>query len=157
MRNPGKIKNKSKRTEVYAKYKTQKKRLKQKLRQQHVKETEALGEEAPAKQIPKTIENMREKDETFIQAADDEINGDEQDDEFAPYYSNIKTPKIMISTRPNCSRKLYPFIGDLMQMIPNAFYYPRGAHLVSELCKHAASKDFTHLIILAERKKVCEG
>lgn len=34
----------------------------------------------------------------------------------------------MITTRPKCSSKLFPFIGDLMQLVPNAFYYPRGAY-----------------------------
>lgn len=51
MKNPGKIRNKVKRTEVYAKYKQQKKRIKKKLREEHVKEIEALGEEAPPKQV----------------------------------------------------------------------------------------------------------
>jgi len=32
----------------------------------------------------------------------------------------------MLTTRPKCSRKLYDFVGDLMRMIPNAYYYPRG-------------------------------
>lgn len=108
-------------------------------------------------QIPDTIENTRIKDDTYIQSEDDEINGDELDDEFAPYYKNEKQPKIMITTRPKCSRKLYPFIGDLMQMVPNAFYYPRGTYTISELSDFATSKKFTHIIVLAERSKVCEG
>ncbi len=83
-------------------------------------------------QIPKTIENLRVKDETFVQNEDEEINGDENDDEFAPYYRNEATPKIMITTRPNCSRKLFPFISDLLHLIPNAFYYPRGTPLSFE-------------------------
>ena len=79
-------------------------------------------------QIPKTIENQRKLDASFIpkDTADLEIVKDELDDEFRLYYSDKKHPKIMITTRPKCSRKLYPFIADLMQMIPNSFYYPRG-------------------------------
>jgi ribosome production factor 1 len=78
--------------------------------------------------IPKTIENQRKIDDSYIpkDAIDHEIINDEQDDEFCSYYTNERRPKIMITTRPKCSKKLYPFIGDLMQMIPNAFYYPRG-------------------------------
>lgn len=68
-------------------------------------------------------------DETLIQPDDEEILGDEKDDEFAKYFSNELKPKIMLTTRPKCSRKLFPFIGDLMQMIPNCFYYPRGKKL----------------------------
>lgn len=126
VKNPSDIKNKVKRTMMYAKYKSQKKKLKKKLREERVAEVEALGEAAPPKQIPKTIENTREVDDTLVQPDDEEVAGDEADDEFAKYFSNEVKPKIMLTTRPNCSRKLFPFIGDLMQMIPNAFYYPRG-------------------------------
>lgn len=188
VKNPSKIKNKMKRSEVYAKYKSQKSKLKKKLREDRVKETEALGDKAPPKQIPKTIENMRKGDDTLVKADDLEVVGDEKDDEFAEYYSNEKKPKIMISTRPKCSRKLFPFIGDLMQMIPNAFYYPRSmyffgsfthfVHIISltflfylhnfqinllehstvdEMAKQAIEKGFTHLVILAEKHKECNG
>jgi ribosome production factor 1 len=126
MKNPSQIKNKSKRAEVYAKYKQQKKKQKKQLRQERTAETEALGEKAPPKQVPRTIENTRLSEETTVKRNDDEVGGDEKDDEFSSYFSNELKPKIMISTRPKCSRKLFPFIGDLMQMIPNAFYYPRG-------------------------------
>jgi ribosome production factor 1 len=157
VKNPSGIKNKMKRAEVYAKYKTQKSKLKKKLREDRVKEVEALGEKAPPKQIPKTIENMRKADETMVRADDVEVLGDEKDDEFAAYYSNEMKPKLMISTRPKCSRKLYPFIGDLMQMIPNAFYYPRKHYSMEEMIKQAMDKGFTHLVILAEKQKACNG
>ena len=51
MKNPSKIRNKIKRTEIYTKYKQQKKRIKKKLREEHVKEIEELGEAAPPKQV----------------------------------------------------------------------------------------------------------
>lgn len=149
MRNPGKIGNKAKRSEVYAKYKDQKKKLKKKLRELRNAEVEALGEAAPPKQIPRTIENTRAKDVTMVnEESIDEVLGDEQDDEFAPYFDSSKKPKIMITTRPKCSRKLFLFISDLMQLIPNAFYYPRKEFTVKELVKYAGNKSFTHLIIL---------
>lgn len=63
----------------------------------------------------------------------------------------------MITTRPKCSKKLYPFIGDLMQMIPNAFYYPRESKLVNEMATWATEKGFTHIIVLSEKQKQCDG
>ncbi len=78
----------------------------------------------------------------------------------------------MITTRPKCSKKLYDFIGDLMQMIPNAFYYPRGSLIsneylhsnllvgnltVEKMREYAESKEFTHLLVLSEKSKVCNG
>lgn len=157
MRNPSQIKNKAKRSEVYAKFKEQKKKLKKKLREMKVAEVEALGAAAPPKQIPTTIENTRNFDATFVKDDDLEIVGDEKDDEFSSYFTNEKKPKIMISTRPKCSRKLFLVIADLMQMIPNAFYYPREQYTVKELCDYAMGRNFTHLVILGEKKKVCNG
>lgn len=109
-------------------------------------------------QVPRTIESTRLSDETTVTPGDSEVFGDEKDDEFAVHYSNEKVriymyavllkqsiqskihcvirmrvtfqkAKVMITTRPKCSRKLYDFIKDLMQMIPNAFYYPRGTSI----------------------------
>jgi ribosome production factor 1 len=157
MRNPSKIRNKVKRTEVYQKYKQQKSKIKKELRAQRQREVEELGDKAPPKQVPNTIENQRVEDPTHVYPEDGDIVEDEKDDEFAQYYSNEKRPKIMITTRPKCSNKLFPFIGDLMQMIPNAFYYPRETHLVKEMCDFAHNKKFTHLLVLAERNKECEG
>ena len=130
VKNPSAIGNKAKRAVVYAKYKMEKKKTKKILRAERVKETEALGDKAPPKQVPNTLESMREIDETSVKADDQEVVGDERDDEFAAYYSNEKKPKIMITTRPKPSRKLFPFIGDLMQMIPQSFYYPRERFVV---------------------------
>jgi len=157
VKNPSKIKNKVKRTEMFAKYKQQKKKLKKSLKLERIKEVEALGEEAPPKQVPRTIDNSREVDETLVQPDDEEIIGDERDDEFAKYFSNEVKPKIMLTTRPKCSKRLFSFIGDLMQMIPNTFYYPRDTHLVKDLAQYANNKGFTHLIILSEKAKVCNG
>ena len=51
MRNPGKIRNKIKRTEVFAKYKKVKQKIKKKIKAEHVKEIEELGDAAPPKQV----------------------------------------------------------------------------------------------------------
>ena len=157
MRNPSKIKNKAKRAEVYSKYKQQKKKTKKSLKEQRVKEESSLGELAPPKQVPRTIENSREIDETTVAADDEEVIGDEKDDEFVKYFSNEVKPKLMVTTRPKCSKKLYTFIGDLMQMIPNAFYHPRGTQLVADMVKFASSKQFSHLVVLSEKQKKCNG
>ncbi len=92
MKNPGKIKNKVKRTEVYAKYKIEKSKKKKRLRDEKKKNEEELGKFAPKREIPKTLENMRKFDETKVKDTnnliDDEILEDEKDDEFAKYFNN---------------------------------------------------------------------
>ena len=157
VKNPSKIGNKAKRAQVYTKYKTEKKKTKKVLKAERVKEVEALGEQAPPKAVPRTIENMRELDQTTVRPDDEEVFGDEKDDEFAAYYANEKKPKIMITTKPKPSRKLFPFIGDLMQLIPQSFYYPRESHEVSAMATNADMKGFTHLVILSEKNKECNG
>jgi ribosome production factor 1 len=77
MKNPSKIRNKIKRNEIYAKYKQQKKKIQKKLKDERIKEVAELGEDAPPKQVARTIENTRDIDETTIDANDDEIMGDE--------------------------------------------------------------------------------
>ena len=146
VKQPSKISNKIKRTEVYQKYKTQKKISKKKNKLEKKKLIEELGEAAPPKQIPRTIENTRLLNENIVLPNDEEVLGDEKDDEFSKYYSNEKKPKIMITTRPKCSKKLFTFIGDLMQMIPNAFYYPRGNIVILNISQTYFSTIFDHTL-----------
>ena len=57
--NPGRIRNKLKRSEMYSKYLLEKKAQKKQTRIQREKEAEALGEEAPKRSTPKTLDNTR--------------------------------------------------------------------------------------------------
>jgi ribosome production factor 1 len=85
------------------------------------------------------------------------VFGDEAGDEFASIFANVESPKIMITTRPRPSKTLFRFIGDLMNCFPKAFYYPRKTFDVKQICGFAANKKFTHLIVLGERAKKCNG
>ncbi|BBG97749.1 Ribosomal RNA processing Brix domain protein [Prunus dulcis] len=76
---PSMIKNKEKRSAIHAKLKQQKKlekRKKAKARDAAEKRALELGEELPAKKIPKTIENTREFDETVCKPDDEERGPD---------------------------------------------------------------------------------
>ncbi|VDL81993.1 unnamed protein product [Nippostrongylus brasiliensis] len=61
---------------------------------------EALGDEAPAKEVPKTIESTREYDETMVQENDDEVEHDEAHDEFAQYFNREVSPRVLITMSP---------------------------------------------------------
>lgn len=157
--NPSHIKNKIKRQEVMAKYRKEKKELKKANRATRQREREELGERAPPKLEPRTIDNTREPEITMVAADgdDDEVIGDEADDEFASIFANDETPKLMITTRPFPSGELYHFIKDLMELIPNAFYYKRGTFDLKDIVQFATNKHFTHLVVLSEKSKVCNG
>ena len=65
---------------------------KRKVREEH-------GEEAAPKGVTNTIESMRVKDETIVTDADDEeIKGEQSIDEFASYFNNETTPRILLTT-----------------------------------------------------------
>jgi ribosome production factor 1 len=158
LRNPGHIKNKLKRSEVYGKYLLQKKAQKRQSRIQRQKEAEALGDDVQVpKQTPKTLENTREVEPTMVKQDDVEVLGDEADDEFADYFSDTVRPKILVTTRPRPSSNLFHFIGDLMRFFPQLFYYPRKHFSVKDICEFAGKRNFTHLMVLSEKSKVCNG
>eukprot|EP00590_Aulacoseira_subarctica_P004990 CAMPEP_0172430248 /NCGR_PEP_ID=MMETSP1064-20121228/53700_1 /TAXON_ID=202472 /ORGANISM="Aulacoseira subarctica , Strain CCAP 1002/5" /LENGTH=338 /DNA_ID=CAMNT_0013176179 /DNA_START=201 /DNA_END=1217 /DNA_ORIENTATION=+ len=157
--NPGHIRNKLKRSEVYGKYLLEKKAQKRKDRLKRAKEAEALGEDvAVEKKQPRTLENTREKEETMVQPDDDEVLlVEDANDEFAPYFSDDIRPKLLITTRPRPSKELFHFIADLMQLIPQSFFYPRKSYSIKDIVGYASNKKFTHVIVLSEKSKVCNG
>jgi ribosome production factor 1 len=158
MNNPGHIKNKLKRSEVYGKYLLEKKVAKRQKRILRAKEAEALGDDVPTpKQTPRTLENAREVEHTMVKQDDVEILGDEASDEFADYFADTVRPKILITTRPRPSSNLFHFIGDLMRFFPQLYYYPRKHFSVKDICEFAGKREFTHLMVLSEKSKVCNG
>lgn len=104
-----------------------------------------------AKGVTKTIESMRKKDETFIDGPDEEIDGQEAVDEFADYFSENKPPKLMITTSRRPSGRLFDFLKDLKQAIPNCFYYERKNFKIKDIVKWAAKKEFTNLLVFEEK------
>jgi len=156
-RNPGHITNKLKRSEMYGKYLQQKRAQKKEARLKREKEAEALGETVVKKQTPKTIDSTREVEPTLVEHGDAEIAGDEADDEFSAYFVDGVSPKVLITTRPRPSQNLFYFIADLQNLIPNLHFYPRKSYSVKEICRFAANRDFTHLIVLSEKSKACNG
>ena len=147
------IKNKQKRTAEFVKAKAEKKKETKKRRAAREEERRVLGDAAPPKPKPTTQEEHREYDDTVVLQNDDEVHGDEKEDEFEPYYNHTKIPKIMMTTRPRPSKNAFLFLSELQGMIPNSFVYKRGDYNIREICDLAASKGFTHLIVLNETNK----
>mmetsp|Transcript_7109 Transcript_7109/g.19895 ORF Transcript_7109/g.19895 Transcript_7109/m.19895 type:complete len:354 (-) Transcript_7109:969-2030(-) len=157
-RNPSHIANKMKRSEQYGKYLQQKKAARKDAKLKREKEAEELGEDViKAKKEPRTLENTRELEPTMVSSEDPEVLADEGDDEFAPYFSSTEKPKILITTRPFPSQSLFYFIADLQKMIPSLHFYPRKKFSIKEICHFASNRNFTHLIVLSEKSKVCNG
>lgn len=157
-RNPGHIKNKLKRSEMYGKYLLEKKMKKREMRMKQAKEASELGTDiSTMKQAPKTLDNTREVEPTRVQPHDEEVMGDEAHDEFAEYFTDTIRPKILITTRPYPSAKLFHFVADLMRFFPQLYFYPRKHFSIKEIIDQSGKKDFTHLMVLSEKSKVCNG
>ena len=118
---------------------------KQKIRAEH-------GEEAAPKGVTKTIESMRVKDETIITDADDEeIKGEHNIDEFASYFNNETTPRILMTTNRRPNGKLFGFLKEVKSVFPGVEYYERKNHLVKEMIEQAKERGFTDLMLFYEK------
>ena len=174
MSNPSQIRNKFKRAQVMVQFRKRKREEKKEAQKQRREalvraqdeDPESLEPGAtdsptpasiPQALVPRTLESTREVEVTAVTAADAEIAADEADDEFARVFDSSETPKIMLTTRPQPSGELFHFLREWMDMLPNAFYYPRGSYDIKDICVYAANKKFTHLMVLSEQHKVCNG
>ncbi|KAA3458840.1 ribosome production factor 1-like [Gossypium australe] len=153
---PSSIKNKEKRSAVHAKLKHQKKldkRKKLKARDATAKRALELGEEPPPKQIPRTIENTREADETVCMPDDEELFAGNDADEFSAVLKQDRTPKILITTCRFNSTRGPAFITELLSVIPNSHYYKRGTYDLKKIVEYANNKEFTSIIVVHTNRR----
>ncbi|XP_038995824.1 ribosome production factor 1-like [Hibiscus syriacus] len=153
---PSSIKNKEKRSAVHAKLKHQKKlekRKKLKARDAAAKRAIELGEEPPQKQIPRTIENTREADETVCMPDDEELFAGNDADEFSAILKQDRTPNILITTCRFNSTRGPAFINELLSVIPNAHYFKRGTYDMKKIVEYANNKEFTSIIVVHTNRR----
>lgn len=147
---PSAIPNKMKRSEVYQKIKAEKKRLKSQERNKRQKERAKLGDKAPPKLEPRTIENTREFDETIVKPDDAEVIEDEAVDEFSAFFRGEKTPKILFTTSQKPTKTSFTFIEDLLKVIPNSSFRKRGTFELKKIVTWAKEREYTALIVINE-------
>ncbi|XP_042039225.1 ribosome production factor 1-like [Salvia splendens] len=153
---PSAIKNKEKRSEVHAKLKHQKKlekKKKAKVREAAEKQALELGEEPPARPVPRTIENTRELDETVCKPDDEELFAGNDADEFSCILKEERTPKVLITTSRFHSSRGPAFIDELISVIPNAHYHKRGTYDLKKIVEYANNKDFTSIIVVHTNRR----
>eukprot|EP00928_Gymnodinium_smaydae_P061734 TRINITY_DN45756_c0_g1_i1.p1 TRINITY_DN45756_c0_g1~~TRINITY_DN45756_c0_g1_i1.p1 ORF type:complete len:357 (+),score=80.11 TRINITY_DN45756_c0_g1_i1:61-1071(+) len=149
------IKNKQKRSQMVHLMKKEAKKQKAKARRGR-KEAEARGEDVE-RQEPRSIDKMREPDETIVPPDDSEVEDDEAMDEFEKYFAQGKTPKILLTTQRSPSSKCFDFMKELIHVIPNCYYWPRKDFAFKKICEYAAAKDFTDVVLFHEKAKVIQG
>ncbi|XP_014471520.1 PREDICTED: probable ribosome production factor 1 [Dinoponera quadriceps] len=107
------------------------------------------------KQVPHTIESLREKDETMIvgdleDEANLELKVECQNDEFAAYYRQDYEPKVLITYADNPNRKTRIFGRELTRIIPNSISLYRNRSGVKKIVRSAIPRNFTDVIIVNE-------
>ncbi|KAJ8277801.1 hypothetical protein GJAV_G00080220 [Gymnothorax javanicus] len=151
------IKNKQRRHFMFLKYKQEKRKEKLALKKKRKKEREALGDAAPPKPVPKTIENQRIYDETTVDPDDEEVAFDEETDEFSAYFNKLTNPKVLITTSDRPRGRTVRFCEQLATVIPNAHVYYRRGLALKRVIPQCISRDFTFLMVINEDRKVPNG
>ena len=146
------MKNKQKRQQVVAEMKAAKQKQKTLDRIKKKQIRLEKGDDAVPRGKTKTIENMRVFDETFITEKDDEIEKDDEVDEFADYFKDKTTPKIMMTTSLGPHKRIFEFLKELKAAIPNLFYYERKKFKLKSIIEWAKKRDFTDVMVICEKK-----
>ena len=161
--NPTKnTRNKQKRRELVLQRRHMKKSLLSKLRRLHQKRKKEINEEDEddedneekehkPKQTTKTIEMLREKDETMIDENDQEMKEALENDEYKNYFNNEYTPQILITTSISHTGGIFRFIKELKNFLPNSYFYYRKKFDLGTIMKSAIEKEFTDIIVVTER------
>jgi len=151
------IKNKDRRRENLLKLKAAERKLKIEAKKKKKALEKALGDKAPPKQVPKTIENQREKDETMITTADEEVEAMEALDEMSGFFNRETPPKILITTADHGSHRTIKFARDLADVIPNAKYYYRKGLPLKKIIKQCETHGYTELVVINEDRRIPNG
>ncbi|XP_020348267.1 ribosome production factor 1 [Oncorhynchus nerka] len=151
------IKNKQRRHLMFMKLKQEKRKQKVAMKKKKKKERDALGDKAPPKEVPKTIENQRVYDETTVNPEDEEVAFDEGTDEFSAYFNRLTNPKVLITTSDRPRGRTVRFCNQLATVIPDAHVYYRRGLALKKVIPQCIARGFTYLMVINEDRKVPNG
>ncbi|KAJ1626165.1 anticodon-binding protein [Pavlovales sp. CCMP2436] len=150
--------NKLKRAEMAFKDKTSKKKEKKERQIERRKEAEALGSEAPPKQLPKSLDTMREYDETVVAPGDDEVMGEDAMDEFAEHFAGTNAEnKTLITTGRYTCPEIMNLVNELLDLMPHAEYRKRGNSELKPIIEGATERGYTMMMVITSKSKKATG
>lgn len=151
------IKDKTIRREKLKQLKHEQKRRQRESRKRRKKEHEKAleaGSNPGPRQVPRTIELVREKDETTVPAeGDEEVDLDEEQDEFAEHFHKVLPPKVLITTNHSRGKRVKHFILELLRVFPIAIYYERGGYPLKKIVEYAKNENFTDILVINQDRK----
>jgi len=161
-KNISSIANKIRRNEAWVKLKREKKTAKRNRQNVRKKEREELGEDAPAKLVPKTLDSMREYDETTINSQnadeqDEEIEHDFNCDEFSSYFEKTYEPKVLITSCDDPHTRTIAFIKELTRIIPNSDCRWRKKTSIKKIVQEGIKRDYTDIVLINEDNRKPNG
>jgi ribosome production factor 1 len=156
--NISQIRSKIRRNEEWVKLKREKKKDKRARQDDRKKEAEAAeerGEDAPEKLVPKTIDSMREYDETTVggkegNEEDEEVEHDVSNDEFASYFAKTYVPKVLITCSDNPHSRTIAFMKELTRIIPNSEPKWRKNSSIKKIVKQSVENEYTDILVVNE-------
>eukprot|EP01063_Lacrimia_lanifica_P024414 TRINITY_DN32328_c0_g1_i1.p1 TRINITY_DN32328_c0_g1~~TRINITY_DN32328_c0_g1_i1.p1 ORF type:complete len:342 (+),score=144.73 TRINITY_DN32328_c0_g1_i1:43-1068(+) len=152
----GDLKSKQQRERYYAKYKLDRAVRKLARRERRKKEREEHGEDALPKEQPRTIDNMREADDTFVAGSDEEVVADELDDEYAEFYHDGVETKILLTTCTDPCLRTRGFINELLTLIPHSEYFERRGYEIKKITQYAVNRGYTDIMIVGDSGGGCK-
>lgn len=135
------------------KLRLEKQKAKRQRQDERNKLREALGDKAPPKEAPRTIENTREYDVTMVDPNDDEIAHFEMNDEMAAYFKRQTKPKVLITISQSAKLKTWKFCYELKRCIPNADTFSRKYVSMKKLVQQATEKNYTDIVVVNEDRR----
>jgi len=160
--NISKIANKVRRNAEWVKLKRSKKKDKRQRQDARKEERLKLGADAPPKMVPRTIDSMREYDETTVggktgDEVDEEVEHDVNNDEFSSYFEKSYQPKVLITSGDNPHSRTIAFIKELSRIIPNAEPMWRRNSSIKKMIKDGIKNEYTDIVIINEDNRCPNG
>ncbi|XP_030383426.1 probable ribosome production factor 1 [Scaptodrosophila lebanonensis] len=108
-----------------------------------------------------TIESLREKDQTDVNALNEsdneELHKELEIDDFSSYFERAYVPKVLITFADNPVTKTRKFGLELSRIFPNALVKIRNKASVKKICQSAEREEFTDVVIVHEDRRQPNG
>lgn len=143
--------NKAIRSSLIKKHRKEKKRAKSAARRTRHREEEQLGEEAPPRREPVTIEASR----VFDDQTGKPLTREEAlaiTDEFTSTLAGEKKPSIVVTTGLNPTEVSFDFVKQVLPVFPKSIYFERLNASIREFSAKAEEKGYTDVLVVKEDK-----
>ncbi|KAL0227258.1 hypothetical protein P9112_014582 [Eukaryota sp. TZLM1-RC] len=107
----------------------------------------------PPKKIPRTLDNTRAHEVTFLDPEDPHIEQLDEIDEFADYFSGERASNVLVTSTYRPSGLTRTFVSEFSDLIHGSFYRRTDkTQTIKQLCKMATESNFTDLVVVSEAK-----